>query len=290
VLKTMSEHRRAAKRACVILLCALCVLAPGGAFAQPTCDIDLSTVASLIVDAQASASSGDVQSALGQIAIAQSLLDDIEANCGAAPLAGAGSPPPTLTPALTATPTAAPLSLETDIDLSAEFAAPDALFTARYPVGWVPTDYEQPPASLTTGGMIAFGASATALARLRGGSSDQSWLPGDPAVQVIVGDAVALLTGIGLYDTAQTLPETLEATAQYAQAQAGGRVNATELQTLEAGERTAYAFAVAIPQSVAWLVFVELDAGRYALVYSVGAGVEGEFLRALSLAMAGALT
>jgi hypothetical protein len=58
------------------------------------------------------------------------------------------------------------------------------------------------------------------------------------------------------------------------------------LVALQAGEREAFAFSVSIEQSSAWLVFSAVDAERMALVYSVGAPSEIEFLRALALAVA----
>lgn len=266
------------------------------AYAQPTCEIDLSTVASLLFDAQAAASRGDTAGALTRINIAQSLLTDIQQSCGAltpSPVV-VGTIPPTLAPALPPTATIAPLTEESIPDLTQTFNAPDALFTVSYPTGWVVGEYRQPPASLSVGGIITFGASEAGIERLAGGGGGEVWQSGDPVVQVIVGDPVALLTGVGLYDTAAALPTTAAETASYAYESASARVTATlavsGLVALEAGEREAFAFSVAIDQSSAWLVFSAIDAERVALVYSVGAPGESEFLRALALAVAGTLT
>jgi hypothetical protein len=260
--------------------------------AQPACEIDLSTVASLLFDAQAAASRGDTAGALTRINIAQSLLTDIQLSCGAltpSPVA-VGTLPPTLTPALPPTATKPPLSADALPDLTQTFSAPDALFSVGYPANWVVGDYRQPPASLSVGGIITFGASEGGIERLGGGGSGEAWLPSDPVVQVIVGDPVALLTGVGLYDTAAALPTTAAETASYAYESASARVTATlavsGLVALQAGEREAFAFSVSIEQSSAWLVFSAVDAERMALVYSVGAPSEIEFLRALALAVA----
>jgi hypothetical protein len=119
------------------VMIALFPVATSQAQSQSCNNVDLSTVAALVFQAQTGFSSGDHNTGLDRLAQAQALISVIQSNCGdnrasVAPTAIPQStqPAPQSTEPTTATP--API-----IEGDQVYNAPDGLFSVTFPASWV---------------------------------------------------------------------------------------------------------------------------------------------------------
>ncbi len=158
------------------------------------CTIDLSQVAALIVQAQASASSGDQSGAVATLQAIQAQIDLILVDCASdiASAPGTSTPgPPTPqdgTPGVVITtipPTATPAP---DTQL---YTSPDASFSFRYPQSW----------ELVTEGNAVF-TGTTANAALVINRADAVLQPGEQSVAVVIGPPEALAPTVNFEATA----------------------------------------------------------------------------------------
>lgn len=118
----------------LIIIGVILALVPQSTYAQNYhCNVDLSTVAALIFQAQAGFSSGDNSTGLSRLSQAQALIENIQSSCeGAPPVIPTAQPTP-LTSDDPSEPTPAPTTIEGD----QVYNSPDGLFSVTFPANWI---------------------------------------------------------------------------------------------------------------------------------------------------------
>lgn len=104
------------------------------------CQVDLSTVAALIFQAQAGFSSGDDATGLNRLSQAQTLITSIQSNCEG----GTNAPIPTVEPTESTQPTPEATAVSAVMtDEVQVFNASDGTFSITFPAGWVYSEGER---------------------------------------------------------------------------------------------------------------------------------------------------
>lgn len=146
----------------LLIIAVVMILTAIPAFAQESaCEIDLSEVETLLLEAQVAVVAGDTSGALDRIAEMQAALDVIASDCTAG-----------------------------EIALEETFEAPDGSFTLNYPEGWV-EDTEA-----FADGIIFLGSSPEALDAATNAEPEPVITSGQQIIGVLTGDADILLSTV----------------------------------------------------------------------------------------------
>ena len=240
----MRVHRVAA-----IVFILMCVPMFAAHAQQSTCTIDLSSVVTELLRAQAAASGGDTGAGLTQIAGVRAALGEITAACAAA-------------------------GVEAGVVLDNRFTAPNASFSVNYPSGWVEGNFS--PNS--DAGAIFLGNTPTAAQALN--TSIPQLSAGEQALAVAVGSA----TTFGVGDDNPSLEAVLQRFAErtLADFETTGELEMSSFEDRSIGRME---FGGEAFQSI--LVGIRLgDRDLYAIVVAVAAPGELDSVRRLADAVA----
>jgi hypothetical protein len=229
----------------LMLLGVLFALFPTISHAQSNrCNVDLSTVAALIFQAQAGFSSGDDSTGLNRLSQAQTLITSIQASCD-------GGSPSTPTPesseptAETPLPTQPASTTETQV-----YQAPDGVFSVEFPAHWVWSDSER---------SILIGNSQSTLVALT--------LPNTP---LQTGDRGATIL-INRPDVLVPNGETIEQVASFYRQLFGSElsVNVGEIQPLTIDDRSGLGFRYTAQGYSGFFLVVPLDEEEFLLMFAI---------------------
>lgn len=214
-----------------------------------TCPIDLSGVVTELVQAQASASSGDTEAGLAQIAGVRVALAEITAACAQA-------------------------GVEAGVLLDNRFVAPNSSFSVNYPSGWTEGSFS----SNAEAGAIFLGSTTTAAQALN--TSIPQLASGEQALVVAVGSANTF--GVGGENP------SLEAILQQFAERTLADFNTTgELEMLSLEDRSVGRMEFSGEAFESVLVGIRLgDRDLYAIVVAVSAPGELDSVRRLADAVA----
>ncbi len=247
------RHLRLTVVIVILLFSSMATMAQDDAGGGDGCDINLTSAASLIVQAQAEASSGQRDDALRTIALVQSVLADAVARCG-----GEG------------------VDMPGSVVLGGNFRSPNGSFSFNYPAAWV----TQVADTFDNGGIVYIGTNTPTLRALT---------QGDP---VLTSGQQGMAIGIGAADEVNfsvdedaTLDEVLAAFVD--DLQNDGDVIAGEVTRFSVNDVPAGAFDLSASGFDGILLIIDRsDIGLYGLVLGASAPGEVEALRPIIMAVA----
>ncbi|MEQ8671785.1 MAG: hypothetical protein RLP44_16080 [Aggregatilineales bacterium] len=216
------------------------------------CEINLTSAASLIVQAQAEASSGQREDALRSIALVQSVLADAVERCGGE----AGEMP--------------------DVVLGGDFRSPNGAFSFDYPADWS----TQVVDTFEDGGIVYVGTNTATLRALT--QVNPVLISGQQGVAVLVGPADEVNNSL---DDDATLDEVLREFVD--QLQDDGETTAGEITRFSVNDFQAGAFDFSATGFEGILLIIDRsDIGVYGLALGAAAPGEIEAIRPIVMALA----
>lgn len=217
-----------------------------GAQDDDNCTIDLSSAASLIVEAQAQASRGDQDGALRSMVLARQALDDAIQRCG-------GDVSSDLPPNV-----AESAPVDTALPLTETYLSSNELFSFDYPDGW-----EIETATLvSSGGIVLMGTDTNTLDAV---ASDEPDLDsGELAMGIVIGTSDEVEPSLRANADLETV-----ITAFRDQIIDDEVSTPSEVEALTVGERSARSFTFAESTFSAVIIAVDLGDG----IYAVGVGI-----------------